>query len=154
MVESKKITILTPPPSLFLHRAFLDVICVQLPAASLSVCVFLLQASRRTRMDVSDVQASRRFYLYGGANHPRLRGVASGEAERSGQMARTKRATMEGGGRGGREGNSFRILYPASATRQPIHPPLDDIGERGFYFDPWWGLVNLRRRPAFSDSRE
>lgn len=44
------------------------------------------------------------------------------EAERSGQMARTKRATMEGG-REGTSGNSFRILYPASATRQLIHPP-------------------------------
>lgn len=82
-------------------------------------------------MDVSD-EASRRFYLYGGANHPRLRGVEGRSAKRSGQMARTKRGTREG-----TSGNSFRILYPASATRQLIHPSspppsLDDIGNEDF----------------------
>lgn len=32
--------------------------------------------------------------------------------------------TCDDGGREGTSGNSFRILYPASATRQLIHPPL------------------------------
>lgn len=100
-----------------------------------------------------DVSASRRFYLYGGANHPRLRGVEGRSAKRSGQMARTKRRTREGTSGGQFVSHFISGLGHPSADSPP--PPCGRHRERGFYFDPWWGLVNLRRRPAFSaDLRE
>lgn len=112
--------------------------------------LLVIGESSRTRMDV---EASRRFYLYGGANHPRLRGVfASAKrsgAERSGQMARTKRVQRwEGGSVGQFVSHFISGLGHPSADSPPTPSPLHDIGERGFYFDPWRGLVNLRRRPS------
>lgn len=70
-------------------------------------------------------------FIYTAAQTTRV-SVASREGARSG-AGRWHGQNVERG-RGRREGNSFRILYPASATRQLIHPllPVDDIGNEDF----------------------
>lgn len=129
VAESKKITSLTPPPPPPSSLLRLD-LCSITGTFSFSLSLPLCFCMRFLVTGESSCADGRRFG----------RGVATilfirrrkppaspwrreCEAERSGQMARTKRATMEGG-REGTSGNSFRILYPASATRQLIHPPL------------------------------
>lgn len=128
--ESKKnpnLSLSLSPPTPF--PVFLHLICVQLPPPSLPLSLYLrflvIVAGRgwtfRRRDD----------FIYTAAQTTRV-SVASREGARSG-AGRWHGQNVERG-RGRREGNSFRILYPASATRQLIHPllPVDDIGNEDF----------------------
>lgn len=135
-----------------LSSPFLDLICVQLPPPSLSLSPFPYKSScyRRVvayadgRRGVATILFIRRRKPPASPWRLRERG-----AERSRQMARTKRVQRwEGGSVGQFVSHFISGLGHPSADSPPTPSPLHDIGERGFYFDPWRGLVNLRRRPS------
>lgn len=109
-----------------LSSPFLDLICVQLPPPSLSLSPFPYKSSCYRRVVAyADGRRGVATILFIRRRKPpaspwRLR---EREAERSG-AGRWHGQNACNDGRKGASGNSFRILYPASATRQLIHPPL------------------------------